>query len=176
MSTFEAKVDATYDFLVNRAKLGRVTNHEEIGRVIGKTLMEKNQRRIDRPVRREKVIDALRAVDDRSYSENGVLLSALVTHFWDNGVGRRFFDAAAKRGIWDGSQKAADFHKAQLEQVYAAYGDTVPDTIEEIDEDVASPVNPFATGKEAPLTRSEVIKLARQVAREAAQELVNEEF
>jgi hypothetical protein len=164
MSTFESKVDATYDFLVNRASLRRVTNHEEIGRVIGKTLMEKQQRRIDSPVRREKVIAALRAVDDRSLSEKGVMLSALVTHFWDNGVGSRFFDSATQRGVYEGNVDRKSFHESQVKKAFSAYGgEEVPDDISELD-GVSAP-----TGG---VTLADVTRIARQEARRIAREEV----
>lgn len=156
MSTFEAKVDQAYKFLVNRASLGRVTNYEELGRVLGQKLMESAQRRIDTPVRREKLPKVLRAVDDRSLSEKGVLLSALVVHFWDNDAGHRFFEAAGARGLYDGSP-GREFHKAQLANTIAAYGGavSVPDDASELDEVAA----------EAPLTRAEVRKIAHEIAR-----------
>lgn len=121
MSTFEDKVSATYDFLVNRASQGaRLTTHQEVGTVIGKLLNERRQRRIDTPVRRDKIVSVLRAVDDRSVAENGVMLSALVTHFWDAQPGHRFIESATSRGLYSGGSKEA-FHQAQLSQITEAF-------------------------------------------------------
>lgn len=163
MSTFEAKVDEAYDFLTNRASLGRVTNYEELGRVLGRKLMENGKRRIDTPVRREKLPKVLRAVDDRSLSDKGVLLSAAVVHFWDNDAGHRFFEAAEARGLYDGTPRR-DFHQAQLANTFAAYGGgaSVPDDISELD-------TPAGGG----LTRADVVKIAREIARE---EVENADF
>lgn len=121
MSTFEDKVTATYDFLVNRASQGaRLTSHQEVGTVIGVLLNERRQRRISTPVARAKVIKVLKAVDDLSVERSGVMLSALVTHFWDAQPGSRFIQSAASRGLFNGGD-AGEFHKAQLAQIKLAY-------------------------------------------------------
>ena len=66
MSTFNDKVIATNAFLLNRIGLRRVTNHEELQRVVGQMLFLNGRRSNPFPVDREKIIDALAAVDDLS--------------------------------------------------------------------------------------------------------------
>ena len=95
MSTVEDKITATQDFLANRASLRRVTNHQEVGAAIGEMLVNRHQRRISSPVRRNKVIDVLRALDDKSVESQGFMISALVVHFWDNSPGHRFWESAS---------------------------------------------------------------------------------
>lgn len=135
MSTHEHKVKAVYDFLRTRAALGRVTTHEEVGVVIGRTLAERKQRRIDRPVRREKVQDALRAVDEQSFEEKGVLLSALVAHFWDDNASRKFIQRASEKGLYLGNVDPDSWGASHRDAVYAAYpevDEVIPDDASEI--------------------------------------------
>ena len=58
MSTFNDKVIATNAFLLNRIALRRVTNHEELQRVIGQMLFINGRRSNPFPISREKIIDA----------------------------------------------------------------------------------------------------------------------
>lgn len=99
MSTHQDKVAAAYDFLANRASLGRTTSHQELGAVLGPLLMARQQRRIDRPVRRDKVKAVLTDVDKISLERNNVLLSPLVPHFWDGNVGSDVRSRAIRKGI-----------------------------------------------------------------------------
>jgi len=99
MSSFNDKVIATQAFLLNRIGLRRVTNHEELQRVIGQMLFANGRRSNPFPLSREKAIDALAAVDDLSFKEHGVLLSALVVHFWDDGITHRFYEKAILNGL-----------------------------------------------------------------------------
>lgn len=125
MSTFNDKVIATNAFLLNRIGLRRVTNHEELQRVIGQMLYLNGRRSTPFPLDREKVIDVLRAVDENSIKEHGVLLSALVTHFWDDGITHRFYEAAILNGLLDPEADEADrkaFHAEHLTKVYDTYG------------------------------------------------------
>lgn len=122
MSTREAKAEVVYDFLINRASLKRLTTHEEVGKVIGIALRNRGQRRIDTPVRREKVVEAIALADKRSWAENKVLVSAVVTHFFDNDPGHRFYETASKRGL--GDTKAT--HKDQLRKLRALHSTPVP--------------------------------------------------
>lgn len=137
MSTFENKVTVVTEFLQNRAALRRLTNHSEVGAVAGQQLAERGMRRIDTPVRREKIVDVLRAVDDKSIHESGFMLSALVAHFWDNDPGHRFFEAAIGRGLLSEDADAegrAAFHAEELAKVYEAFGGVqVPDDASELD-------------------------------------------
>lgn len=136
MSSHQDKVTAAYDFLANRASTRKLTNHREVGIVIGQTLMERSQRRISDPVRREKVIRVLQDVDRRSFAEKGVLLSAIVTHFWDAVPGKRFWDAARTYGL-DVSQTDIAVYQ---QQVFDAFPDFVgqeglPKTVASSDDD-----------------------------------------
>ena len=157
MSSFEDKVTATRDFLANRASLQRVTNHEEIGRVIGKLLYARHQRRIDTPVRRDKVIKVLRALDSQTLEKGGFMASALVTHFWDNEVSHRFYEDAEGRGV-SGSpaahrESAFNFSWASLDEPEEAEEDlcptcgsrrvSVPDDIAALDEEPEFENDPF---------------------------------
>lgn len=125
MSTFNDKVIATNAFLLNRIGLRRVTNHEELQRVVGQMLFLNGRRSNPFPVDREKIIDALAAVDDLSIKEHGVLLSALVVHFWDDGITHRFYESAILNGLLsadaDEDERTA-FHAAHLAKVYDTYG------------------------------------------------------
>lgn len=154
MSTSEDKVTVVGEFLTNRAGLRRVTNYQEIGRVAGEQLYERGMRSISSPVRRDKIAAVLRAIDDTSFANNGYLLSALVTHFWDNNPGHRFYEGAVGRGMLPADASAddlRDFHVAQLQTIYAdvpelIVASRVPDSPEGLadeqfeDEDVQSEV------------------------------------
>lgn len=136
MSTFNDKVIATQAFLLNRIALRRVTNHEELQRVIGQMLFINGRRSNPFPISREKIIDALKAVDEQSVKEHGVLLSALVVHFWDDGITHRFYESAVLNGLLpvdasDAERKA--FHAEMLAKVYDAYANvTVPADLSEM--------------------------------------------
>lgn len=125
MSTFNDKVIATQAFLLNRIALRRVTNHEELQRVVGMMLFANERRSNPFPVSREKIIEALAAVDNNSFKEHGVLLSALVTHFWDDGITHRFYEAAILNGLLnpeaDEDERKA-FHAEHLDKLYSVYG------------------------------------------------------
>ena len=145
MSTFENKVEVVTDFLRNRASLNRLTDYQEVGRVAGELLHRRGQRRISTPVDRAKIAEVLRTVDKNSLADKGMLLSALVVHFWDNEVGHRFHDSAYKLGVADSDTDPGyrrGFHASQVEKAFAAYPefvpvdlDAVPDDVEELDED-----------------------------------------
>ena len=125
MSTFNDKVIATNAFLLNRIALRRVTNHEELQRVIGQLLFNAGRRSNPFPVSREKIIDALKAVDEQSVKDKGVLLSALVVHFMDDGITPRFYESAVLNGLLpvDASDEdRAKFHREHLGKVYGTYG------------------------------------------------------
>ena len=128
MSTFNDKVIATQAFLLNRIALRRVTNHEELQRVIGQMLFINGRRSNPFPISREKIIDALKAVDEQSVKEHGVLLSALVVHFWDDGITHRFYESAILNGLLpadaDEDERTA-FHAAHLAKVYDTYANIV---------------------------------------------------
>lgn len=142
MSSTTDKIAATTDFLRNRASLNRRTTLQELGTVVGEVLAQRGQRGVSTPVRREKFDKVLLAVDKQSFKDNGILLSALVTHFWDNKPTHRFYDNAAALGLNVGSDPEA-FHKEQLRKVCAAYPDfvhvstspVIPDDISELDDD-----------------------------------------
>lgn len=137
MSTFDAKVAVATDFLRNRASLNRRTTLRELGTAMGEILNQRGQRSISRPVRREKLGEVLAAVDKKSYAEDGILLSALVVHFYDNDPGHRFFESAQALGLSNVD------HNEQLEKALARYTEfvpvsfdpVVPDDISELGED-----------------------------------------
>lgn len=121
MSTSEAKVDVIYDFLVNRASLGRTTNLQEIAAVISPILVSRQERRREQPlVRREKIKAALDAVDNRSWSTFGVLLSPLVAHFWDTDLSRATVNRAQRRGL---SLKSAGQVKEYQDRIFNQFSD-----------------------------------------------------
>lgn len=136
MSTQHDKVTALHAFLLNRIALRRVTNHEELQRVIGQLLFNAGRRSNPFPVSREKVIDALKVVDEQSVKDKGVLLSALVVHFMDDGITPRFYESAVLNGLLsvdasDAQRKA--FHAEMLAKVYDAYANvTVPADLSEM--------------------------------------------
>ena len=136
MSTFNDKVIATQAFLLNRIALRRVTNHEELQRVVGMMLFANERRSNPFPISREKIVEALKAVDNLSIKEHGVLLSALVVHFWDDGITPRFYESAVLNGLLsvdasDAERKA--FHAEMLAKVYDAYANvTVPADLSEM--------------------------------------------
>ena len=125
MSTFNDKVIATNAFLLNRIALRRVTNHEELQRVIGQMLFINGRRSNPFPISREKIIEAFAAVDDLSIKEHGVLLSALVVHFWDDGITHRFYEKAILNGLLSPDADEDErrlFHREHLGKVYGTYG------------------------------------------------------
>ena len=136
MSTFNDKVIATNAFLLNRIALRRVTNHEELQRVVGMMLFANERRSNPFPISREKIVEALKAVDEQSVKEHGVLLSALVVHFMDDGITPRFYESAVLNGLLsvdasDAERKA--FHAEMLAKVYDAYANvTVPADLSEM--------------------------------------------
>lgn len=122
MSTFEAKVEVTRDFLKRRAEIGRTTTFQELGAVVGQRLYELGQRSIAIPVRREKIADVLKAIDDESLAKDGVMLSVLVVHLLDNGIGHRFYEWAVERGLLDEDateEMREEFHSQQFFKVKA---------------------------------------------------------
>ena len=122
MTLTEDTTTAVHAFLVNRAGLNRVTNHEEIQKVAGQLLFGSG--RIPLPfLSREDVIEALKRVDDISVALANVQLSALVVHFWDDGITQRFFDSAVERGLVkaDDIEDAAarkQFHQKQIAKIF----------------------------------------------------------
>lgn len=145
MSSFEDKVSAVTDFLRNRASLQRLTSHEEVGNVAGKLLRARQQRHIDTPVIREKIIEVLAEVDRKSFKKQGFLLSALVTHFFDNNVGHRFYERAIATGLlstYADEEARRVFHRNHVKKIYAHYEGMaamplsveVPDNISELDD------------------------------------------
>lgn len=162
MSTFEAKLAATEKFLANRAKLGRLTTYQELGTVLGKKLAENGQRRIDTPVRREKVADVLKALD-KKYADSGFLPSVLVSHFWDNSPGHRFFKTAVRSGLLPetaGEDEREGFVEAQrafAQEAFANYGTktVVPNDISELD------------ASNEPLTEARVRQIIEEVVSES---------
>ena len=134
--TFSDKLTAVNAFLINRAQLRRVTNHEELQRVTGKLLFNGGRRYTSKPVSRDSIIEVLKAVDQLSMVSKNIMLSALVEHFFDNGITPRFFDQAVERGLLDPDASAEErqaFHAAQLTKIYAAYPATeTPDDLSEL--------------------------------------------
>lgn len=129
MSTFEAKVQVVYDFLANRASLKRLTTHQEVATVAGYVLKGRHERRIDSPVRREKIKDVLKAVDEKSWSEKNVLLSATVAHFWDNDSSRAFYKRASSKGVvpgYVGRGEQTSFIDGYRNKVFSAYQGSFP--------------------------------------------------
>jgi hypothetical protein len=123
MSSFEHKVAATTDFLRNRASLGRITNHQEVAAAVGEILHRRGQRSISTPVRREKIKAVLDQVDRNSWGEEGILLSALVPHFWDNQPGhglRRRLRKWANGQSWDEAIEAV-FEKFEADDTNSVY-------------------------------------------------------
>lgn len=134
MSTFDSKVAAATDFLRNRASLNRRTTLQELGTVLGELLAKRGQRTISTPVRREKLGKVLRAVDKKSYADDGILLSALVVHFWDNEPGHRFYESAKALGLSvDPKEELRKACARFTEFVPVSFDVVVPDTIEELD-------------------------------------------
>jgi hypothetical protein len=121
MSTQQDKVTAAYDFLANRASLGRTTSHQELGVALGPLLMARAQRRIDRPVRREKVKVVLAEVDKISLERNGVLLSPLVPHFWDGNVGNDVRRSASRKGIDLGSPDKVRSYQGKIFSAFPSF-------------------------------------------------------
>lgn len=121
MSTQQDKVTAAYDFLANRASLGRTTSHQELGAVLGPILKNRAQRRIDTPVRREKVKAVLAEVDRISTSRYGVLLSPLVPHFWDGNVGSDVRRSASRKGIDLGSPEKVRHYQKKIFNAFPSF-------------------------------------------------------
>lgn len=153
MSTFEAKVSVVTDFLANRASLQRLTSLQEVGVVAGKLLAERGLRRIDTPVRRDKIKDVLRAIDTRSYAEHAVLMSVLVPHFWDNNPGADFWDRASRLGLYDGGDRE-DFINDQFAKVVALYPEVVGVNDNVVIPDDASELEDEGTEDEYPRFKS----------------------
>lgn len=162
MSTQQDKVTAAYDFLANRASLKRTTSHQELGVVLGPLLMARAQRRIDRPVRREKVKVVLAEVDKISLERNGVLLSPLVPHFWDGNVGNDVRRSASRKGIDLGSP---DDVRSYQKKIFSAFPSFV--------EVSQTPPAPPVTARVAPPVNTEGDELA---ALAADLKRVNERF
>ena len=146
MSTFENKVTVATDFLRNRASLNRRTTLQELGTVMGEVLNKRGQRSIATPVSRDKLRKVLREVDKQSWAEDGILLSALVVHFWDNKPGRHFFESAEALTGFAASgspEKSEYFHNKELRKACARYTELVPvitepvipDDISELDDE-----------------------------------------
>lgn len=175
MSTFEAKVAVVTDFLVNRASLARVTNLKELGEVAGALLHDRQLRHVSTPVRRDKLKDVLRAVDAKSYADKGVLLSAVVVHFWDNAPGSTFFTSAAQQGVntYNEGPAVAAAHKDKAFKVYGADGAvdvnanfTAPDDAHELDE-VYQARDPF-TAQDSNGGVHELVAVAEALAQASA--------
>lgn len=141
MSTFEAKVAVVTDFLANRASLHRVTNLQELGVVAGHLLAERGLRGTSAPVRRDKLKAVLHAINQQTHAEQGILLGAIVVHFWDNEPGHGFYESAQQIGLNTFGDGAA-FHAAEQQKTFAAYPDfvgindhvTAPDDAQDLDE------------------------------------------
>jgi hypothetical protein len=128
MSSKEHKVEVVRDFLANQASCKSLTNFAEVGAVAGQMLQARSQRHISDPVSREKIAEVLHELDDVSVTEQGFMISALVTHYADNLPGHRFWEWAAERGLLDPDASAEDrkvFHDQQLQAVFAAYPEVV---------------------------------------------------
>jgi len=135
MSTHENKIEVITEFLRNRAALGRVTNVREIQMVAGEMLYTKEQRSHPFPVEREKVHAALDDIAKASYAAEGVLLNAVVTHFWDDEIGERATRWGVLIGVVDQdtavpTEALKAFFLAQRAEVFAKYQNTpvIPDT------------------------------------------------
>lgn len=176
MSSFEHKVAAATDFLRNRASLGRITNHQEVGRAVGEILHRRGQRGISTPVRREKIKVVLEQVDRTSWGEDGILLSALVPHFWDNEPGsglRKRLRKFANGQSWDDAIEAVfEHYESKGSDVYEVdfnsprpketlrdqvLRDRVPDDVRELDD----PVAPHVEGNRA-LTEDRIRQIFRE--------------
>lgn len=147
MSTQQDKVTAAYDFLANRASLGRTTSHQELGAALGPLLMARAQRRIDRPVRREKVKAVLAEVDKLSIQRTGVLLSPLVPHFWDGNVGNDVRRSASRKGIDLGSPDKVRSYQGKIFSAFPSFvevsqtppvRETVSTPVEDTDDELAA--------------------------------------
>ena len=123
-STPKDKAKLAYKFLVERARLGRVTTHHELAAVVGKGLHAAGLRPEPWPVRREKLDEVLHLVDKRSLKKHGVLLSSLVVHFHDNKAGRAFFARAQALGMFDPENDSkGSFHNAAVFATLQAFDD-----------------------------------------------------
>ena len=132
MSTFTDKKDAITAFLVNRAQLTRVTNHEEIQRVTGTLLFNGGRRSIPTPVSRDKVVEVIKAIDAESAASQSILLSVLIPHFWDAGITPRFYQTAIELGLLDADASTDEretFRSEMLAKVYLTYATQTPDDL-----------------------------------------------
>lgn len=107
-SNFEDKVAAATDFLANRASQRRLTNHREFQAAVSEILTKRGQRTKDE-LSRQSAQRVLSEVDKRTWEDAGVLLSALVPHFWDNKAGRALARRLSHRGVTIEQAQAAVF-------------------------------------------------------------------
>jgi hypothetical protein len=104
----DKRVKVITDFLVNRAKLGRVTTFKEVAYVVGKQL--------GRTPERGKVAKALAQVAANSYESDQVILPALVVHFNDNRPGHRFVEWASAEDL--DTSDPTTLHQEQLDKIF----------------------------------------------------------
>ena len=137
MSTHEDKITAVTAFLINRAQLRRVTNHEELQRVTGQLLFNGGRRETPMPLSREGIVNILKEVDEVSVKDKGVMLSALAVHFWDDGITPRFYEQAIQHGLLPleaDDVERRHFHANQLSKIFDAYPapTTAPNDLSEL--------------------------------------------
>jgi len=139
--SFENHVEMATLFLRNRAALHRVTNEQEMQRVLGEQLFL-NQRRADpRPVDRGHVRNALSHIAHNV--EGGLALTSLCQHFWDADPYSAWVQWAGELDhSFNGAAEVREFHRAQMQEAYAAHENysPVPDTPESL---VDTPAEPF---------------------------------
>lgn len=104
----DKNVKVITDFLVNRAKLGRVTTFKEVAYVVAKQTGVTPDR--------GQVAKALGQVAEDSYASDGVILPALVVHWNDNRPGHRFSKWAMAAGL-DVSDPDT-LHQEQLDTIF----------------------------------------------------------
>ena len=129
-------------FLRQRANLHRVTNLQEMCRVLGEQLALNGRRESAEPMDRRQVA---RAVDHIAQNtEDGLALTSLCQHFWDTDPYTAWVQRATHMGHeFTDSAQVREFHRAQMEEAYAAHENysTVPDTPESLTQ---APADPFS--------------------------------
>ncbi len=144
MSTFEDKYAAVKDFLLNRASQNRLTDYNEVQRVVADMLHRRQQRHHAQPISREKIAKVLKKLDDETLANGNYMLSSIVVHFWDRKAGHRFFEQAQERGFFNyktTDEDRQEFHKAQVKlafksnrEFYPVILEPIPDTAEELED------------------------------------------
>lgn len=124
----EENVEVITLFLRQRASLRRVTNHQEVQRVAGEQLHLNGRRGRPRMLEREEVIAAF---DTIAGTEEGLALTTLVVHFWDNDPPSRFPVRADALGhTFDSPDDVGVYREELMEQAFNAHANwnQVPDS------------------------------------------------